>query len=268
MTQKASVCPMQLPWPEAFAKKDSMKSHMKDINQPKPLRRTWFPSLMAIIALLIFCNSPINAQTPENAQTQENVAAPAKKVLFIGDSMTGWMAERLNAYGDENDFEVATIVWDGSTLSKWAKTPDLAKKIAEQNADAIIVSLGMNEMFERNPSRFKDNLDKIVDSFGETPFLWIGPPSWPGHSQGEVFNNWLSENLGEGNFFSSLSLDLPRQSKTNPHPTRQGIEKWIDEVVQWIPEHAQINLPLSNQAPKGKMSRGKTFIYKRMTDKL
>lgn len=238
-----------------------MKLIMNDINQIQPLRRTWIPALMAFMALL-FCGFPAWAE-PE-----ENELEPAKKVLFIGDSMTGWMAERLNAYGDENNFEVATIVWDGSTLSKWANTPDLGELIAEQDADAIIVSLGMNEMFESHPARFKGELDKIVEAFGQTPFLWIGPPSWPGHSQGEIFDRWLAENLGEGNYFSSLSLELPRQSKSNPHPTRHGIEKWIDEVVVWMPEHSRINLPLLNKAEEGKMSRGKTFIYKRMNEKL
>ena len=126
----------------------------------------------------------------------------------------------------------------------------------------------MNEMFESNPSRFQEDLDKIVNAIGEKPFLWIGPPSWPGHSEGIDFNNWLAENLGEGNFFSSIDLDLPRQSKSNPHPTRQGIEKWIDEVIVWMPEHSVIKLPVKNTPEEGKMSRGSTFIYKRINEKL
>ena len=45
------------------------------------------------------------AQSPAT-QNKENI----DKVLFIGDSMTGWMAERLNAYGQKNGFSVATII--------------------------------------------------------------------------------------------------------------------------------------------------------------
>ena len=59
------------------------------------------------------------------------------KVLFIGDSMTGWMAERLNAYGDINGFEVATVIWDGSTIQKWAKSSKLPDIIEETAPDAI-----------------------------------------------------------------------------------------------------------------------------------
>ena len=224
--------------------------------------------LMTVMALLLSGFTAMAARPDDEPLPTRNDLEPAKRVLFLGDSMTGWMAERLNAYGDDNDFEVATIVWDGSTLSKWAETPDLAEIIAEQNPDAIIISLGMNEMFESQPSRFQPELEQIIAAFGDTPFLWIGPPSWPGHTQGEIFDAWLAENLGEGNYFSSLQLDLPRQSKNNPHPTRQGIEKWIDDVVVWMPEHSNISLPVVNTPEEGKMSRGKTFIYKRMNEKL
>ncbi|MDE6227226.1 MAG: hypothetical protein K2M63_06890, partial [Muribaculaceae bacterium] len=121
---------------------------------------------------------------------------PIKKVLFIGDSMTGWMAERFNAYADNNDFEVATVVWDGSTISKWANSPNLKNIIQEQEPDAIILSLGMNELFERNPEKqLTESVEKLKESFGDIPFLWIGPPSWPGHSEGETLNTWLEEQL-------------------------------------------------------------------------
>ncbi|MDE6008217.1 MAG: SGNH/GDSL hydrolase family protein [Muribaculaceae bacterium] len=192
-----------------------------------------------------------------------------KKVLFIGDSMTGWMAERFNAYADNNDFEVATIVWDGSTISKWANSPNLNKIIAEQKPDAIILSLGMNELFERNPeAQLSKSIEKLKDAIGDTPFLWIGPPSWPGHSEGETLNTWLAEQLGDKNFFRSFDLSIPRQSKSNPHPNREGIEEWIDQVAEWIPENSNLHFESMNPPASGKFSRSKTFIYKRMKENL
>lgn len=203
------------------------------------------------------------------AQEETPDMKPVKKILFLGDSMTGWMAERLNAYGDLNGFEVATIVWDGSTLTKWANSENLEKIIEEQNPDAIMVSLGMNEMFESRPeARYKSTLNTITSAFGDRPFLWIGPPKWPGHTEGEIFSDWLSQHLGSGNYYRSLDLNLPRQSKSNPHPTREGIEEWIDSVVEWIPEHSNILLPGIEKPAKGKMTRGNIFIYKRMKENL
>lgn len=182
--------------------------------------------------------------------------------------MTGWMGERLNEYGRENGFEVATVVWDGSTISKWAASPNVAKIIADEKPDAILVCLGMNEMFERNPeSRLKASTEKLLAQFGETPFLWIGPPSWPGHPEAKEFNEWLENEVGPEHYFVSSGLDLPRQSKSNPHPTRKGIEIWVDEIAETLPGSV-LNVDTSEKPLPGKISRGNTFIYKRMKEKL
>ncbi len=194
---------------------------------------------------------------------------PAKRILFIGDSMTGWLSERLNAYGQENGFEVSTIVWDGSTISKWASSEKLHSIIEEDKPDAIFVSLGMNELFEANPElKLKKPVEKLKLVFGDTPFLWIGPPSWPGQNKGEVMNNWLEEELGNESFFRSFDLKLPRQSSKNPHPTREGMIEWMDTIVKWMPEHAEIKLPGINKPEGNAMSRGKSFVYKRMKENL
>lgn len=207
--------------------------------------------------------------TAEAAPAAEPDSTTIKKVLFIGDSMTGWMAERLNAYGEINGFEVATIVWDGSTISKWASSPTLSKVLSSQAPDAVIVSLGMNEMFEPRPeARFKQPVEKLVSTFGDLPFLWIGPPSWPGHSEGEAFNSWMEKELGERKYFRSFDLDLSRQSKSNPHPSRAGIEQWVDLIAEWIPLNSELKFPSLIKPEKGKISRGETFIYKRMKEKL
>lgn len=195
---------------------------------------------------------------------------PLGKVLVIGDSMTGWLAERLNAYGQQDGFEVATVVWDGSTIAKWGSSPKLKKIIEEQNPDAVFISLGMNELFERNPeSRLGKSVDHILGAIGERPYLWIGPPSWPGKGSGETMNNWLSYRLPEGYFFNSSGLSLDRQSKTNPHPSRQGIAKWMDKVMEWIPANAhQLHFSQLNKPSGGQMSRGKYYLYKKMKESL
>jgi hypothetical protein len=228
----------------------------------------------------------VSGQTPDSTATMaatdsiaaatDSVALPdtaahkyVRKVLFLGDSMTGWMGERLNAYGDINGFEVATVVWDGSTIAKWASTRTLGKLIEEQAPDAILVCLGMNDMFEQRPeTRLKNKTETLIDAFGDTPFLWIGPPSWPGHSEGEAFNAWMESELGDRRYFKSFDLPLPRQSKSNPHPTRAGIESWMDEVVEWIPGNSDLDFESLTPPPPGKVSRGKTFIYKRMKEQL
>lgn len=218
--------------------------------------------LIALLSVLL----PVWARAQESAADDRPVA---RKILFFGDSMTGWLSERLNAYGKENGFEVATVVWDGSTIRKWGSSPRLTSVITRQDPDAIFISLGMNELFEANPeSQLRSRLDAIVGAAGDIPVIWIGPPSWPGHNKGETLNKWLADNLGEGHFYRSFDLTLPRQSKTNPHPTREGMIKWMDSVVEWIQKDGAVRLPGIKKPAGEQMSRGKTFIYKRMKESL
>lgn len=218
--------------------------------------------LIALLSVLL----PVWARAQESAADDRPVA---RKILFLGDSMTGWLSERLNAYGKENGFEVATVVWDGSTIRKWGSSPRLTSVITRQDPDAIFISLGMNELFEANPeSQLRSRLDAIVGAAGDIPVIWIGPPSWPGHNKGETLNKWLADNLGEGHFYRSFDLTLPRQSKTNPHPTREGMIKWMDSVVEWIQKDGAVRLPGIKKPAGEQMSRGKTFIYKRMKESL
>ena len=126
-------------------------------------------------------SSELWAQEPETEVTDtvveeaDSTDSIVKNVLIIGDSMTGWMAERLNAYGQINGFDVATIVWDGSTISKWADSPNLSKILEQQKPDAVIVCTGMNELFEPNPQvKLKNSVEKLKQEFAPYRLLWIG----------------------------------------------------------------------------------------------
>lgn len=218
--------------------------------------------LMAIMAVCGVAKAQNCCDSPEDKQ-------PVKKILFIGDSMTGWLAERLNAYGAENGFEVATIVWDGSTIKKWGSESKLKSIIAKHNPDAVFVSLGMNELFEANPrTRLESSVDKIIDAVGNRHLVWVGPPSWPGHNKGEVLNSWLAEKLGPERFFRSFDLKLERQSKTNPHPSRTGITHWVDALTEWLKQNPSLHFKSLTRPDSGKMIRGKDYVYKKMKESL
>ncbi len=144
---------------------------------------------------------------PANAEEEKHDAGKdgVRNVLFIGDSMTGWLSERLNAYGRLNGFDVSTIVWDGSTINKWANSTKLQKNILLQEPDAIFVSLGMNELFEQHPeTRLNTAVDKILDAAGDIPVIWVGPPSWPGHNKGKCSTTGLPTSW-ERNISSAVS---------------------------------------------------------------
>ncbi len=205
------------------------------------------------------------ARSEHASQRKESVS----KLLVIGDSMTGWIGERLAAYGQKNGFEVATIVWDGSTIKKWGANEAKIKKYVDQiDPDAVMVCLGLNESAEKNPqSQLGASYSAIMKAIGDLPVVWIGPPEWPGKNYGEPLNGWLATKMGDGAYFESLDLPLPRQSATNPHPSREGIAKWVDALMQWMPGNAAFQLP-GYEKPSVPHTRGKTFIYRKMKDPL
>ncbi len=195
----------------------------------------------------------------------------AKRLFVFGDSMTGWMGERLQAYGDKNGFEVSTLVWDGATIKKYGGNASKLKTyIAKANPDAIVICLGMNEMGTSKPeAQLGSSFTKLMEAAGNIPVLWVGPCSWPGKPQwGPTLDGWLESKLGTTHFFPSLGLTLPRQSKTNPHPTRAGINKWTDAVVDWIEKgDAAFTLP-GYSVPSKEYAKPKIYVYKRMNASL
>lgn len=229
-------------------------------------RQAAAPAAQALTAALPAAQAlPQAAEQPAPAEKEY-----PKKVLIIGDSMTGWLADRLGAYGAANGFDTAAVIWDGSTIGKWADSASRIKEIiAKEKPDAIIISLGLNELLERNPKRYDQDVEKIVSAFGQTPFLWIGPPSWPGRPGGEALNAYLDEKLGDGHYFNSSKLKLPRQSSTNPHPTQAGCSAWMDDVIEWLPtSRSAFLIPAADRPAAGKTVRPASFLYRKMKDAL
>lgn len=229
--------------------------------------RNRFHFILAILTLLFY--PFLMKASNQGDQNNESPRPTADKILFIGDSMTGWMSERFNAYAHSNGFEVAAIIWDGSTISKWgANSSILSHYVKQIKPDAIFISLGLNDLAEKNPgTRLTASVNNILKATSGIPIVWIGPPSWPGKPWGEPLNSWLAEKLGKGHYFSSLTLKLPRQSASNPHPSREGINIWMDDFINWLRKDGAVALP-GYSVPLSNFSRPKTFIYRKMKQPL
>lgn len=218
---------------------------------------------LLLVLLLSLCSPELAALNPHALPEDSDECAGT--ILFVGDSMTGWLAERLNAYGEANGFTVMAEIWDGSTIRKWGSDTYLAQAVARYKPDAVFVSLGLNELFETNPEkRLRKSMDSIKKALGDVPVIWIGPLSWPGKNMGSNLNGWLADEMGEGHYFDSFDMSLPRQGKNNPHPTREATAKWMDAIVRWLQTDGAVKLPSYESPAKEKMSRPKVFNYRRM----
>ena len=223
-----------------------------------------------LLFLLTFVSTFIGVASdrPEVSEKSGMSEPKIKKVLFIGDSMTGWMADRLNAYGELNDFKVSTVIWDGSTVKKWGTADALPELIEKSGADAVFLSLGLNELLIPNPSSLDSYVDNILEAVGNRHFLWVGPPSWPGRPGGEALNNGLEKKLGTGRFFRCFDMTIPRQSAKNPHPSKAGSSLVVDELMKWVPTYTNMNFGHLQTPADEKMVRSKDFVYKRMKENL
>ncbi len=216
---------------------------------------------MSVIMLLATFSFRMSAETAKKAKPT------VKKVLFMGDSMTGWLAERMAAWGEANGFEVAVVVWDGATVGKMANSEGLKNLLETEKPDAVFISLGMNNYSSANPEQaMGEDFKKLIRLLGNGKLLWIGPPSWPSSKYKDTFTPWISTKLRPGYFFDSSHLELPRQSATNPHPTREGMNRWIDAIVEWMPGNSKIAMPANMKAPAKTSVRPKKYIYKRMKE--
>lgn len=155
---------------------------------------------------------------------------PPQKILLFGDSMVEGLARRLDDYAEYNGYEFISVLRFSSTTIRWAGVDNLKRLIDKEQPTFIMVALGSNELFIKDLKKAGKAIDKIMSWFGDTPFIWIGPPNW---SRDTGINDLIREKVGEDRFFESRNLTFTRCSD-NIHPTFGSSERWMDKVVEWM----------------------------------
>ena len=99
-----------------------------------------------------------------------------KNILFIGDSMLERLSPRIAAYAEENEHQMNTVIWYGSSTEVWATSGRVKECIRKYRPDYIIISLGGNELFVNDIiARRTKYVKQIVAEFADIPYVWIGP---------------------------------------------------------------------------------------------
>ncbi|MDE6536154.1 MAG: hypothetical protein K2K82_09140 [Muribaculaceae bacterium] len=189
-------------------------------------------------------------QGDEAGETVEVDQSPQTFLIF-GDSMTPNLARRLADYAGHNGHtSVHSVNWDSSTSITWAESDKIEHFIEQYKPTFIIVCLGSNESFLRNPSDRVEVIKRIISKFNGLPFIWIGPPRF---GQQDAYNDMLTEMLSDRYYFRSDGLELER-GKDNIHPVQSGSNKWMDAVMEWIPRSAH---PFLAERPAADVVRAK-----------
>ena len=169
-----------------------------------------------------------------------------KSILVIGDSNTVLVDHRLAYYGVQNGYKVTAVTWDGSSSSAWSKTDKFDEGMAAANPDFIFISLGGNEC-KGDPSNRMQFVKKLVERFGDIPFVWLGPG---GHISTPEFDAAMEKTLPKNTYFyHNMQLEL---KKDHIHPTIDGAKVWIDSVMRWMPKSAH---PILSEVPDSSIKR-------------
>ena len=174
-----------------------------------------------------------------------------KNILFIGDSMLERLSPRIAAYAEENEHQMNTVIWYGSSTEVWAASGRVKECIQKYRPDYIIISLGGNELFVNDIiARRTKYVKQIVAEFADIPYVWIGPPNW---KKDTGINKMIQSVVPKGNFYLSYTPDQHyERAKDGAHPTPASAAKWADRICKWIVEESNnpivLNLPQKARA--------------------
>lgn len=174
-----------------------------------------------------------------------------KNILFIGDSMLERLSPRIAAYAEENEHQMNTVIWYGSSTEVWATSGRVKECIQKYRPDYIIISLGGNELFVNDIiARRTKYVKQIVAEFADIPYVWIGPPNW---KKDTGINKMIQSVVPKGNFYLSYTPDQHyERAKDGAHPTPASAAKWANRICKWIVEKSNnpivLNLPQKARA--------------------
>ena len=154
-------------------------------------------------------------------------AARAERVLHVGDSMVPLVGFYLRKLYQADGRKYSIVAEDSSSTLSWDNERKLQEQMFKYDPDLILISLGSNELFDRNPERRAGAIRRLVKDTRGRPCLWIGPPAW---KKDYGFLKVLKDNLGHCQYFDSTRLKLPRM-KDGRHPSWTGGYRW--SVAVW-----------------------------------
>ncbi len=184
------------------------------------------------------------------AEEDKSVEAPVRhRVLLIGDSMCEGLGARFSDYAASSNFDFHTVIWYGSTSKSWATTRDLKYHIERVNPTYIIMSLGTNDLGYYDFARRRAWIEEIISTFGNIPYLWIGPLPWR-KVRDRSMVGVIRDCTGENNFYDSSNVYCQRLDGV--HPTFPAAAKWVDGIVSWINRNGRQPEGLSFVTPSKK----------------
>ncbi len=211
-----------------------------------PQRSESEPESTAVYPLLtIQVPPPLHspAQRPGGEAFMPDTSRPA--VLLFGDSMIEWVRFRLARWLKEIGYDLYVVLWPSSNLIWWAENDTLPYLIQTLKPEYIIVSIGGNELFIPQVEKRKPHMEKILQTIGSIPYIWVGPPNW---AEDTGINDLIARGVGPGRYFASKRLTFERL-EDGAHPTPRSSYAWADSIAAYLRDSALVPLYLPSTPP-------------------
>lgn len=223
-----AVCPIQLPPPGWKLSKLDLRA------SPNPSQEGGTDSVEP-------CKITLPLEGTEEAEAEAEAVAPdtiPQRILFLGDSMAEGLVRRMADYAEENGHFLSRVVWYNSTTKSWASSDTLQFFIRKYQPTFLMICMGGNEQFVKDVHVREEYVHKIIGTFGDTPFVWIGVPAW---KEDTGLNSLIQKCVGEERFFDSRELTLKRGSD-RVHPTFAAASMWMDSIAAWMQDRYPIQM--------------------------
>lgn len=199
--------------------------------------------------------TPKPAMIAVNVETKKRqVDSTHQRILLIGDSMLEQLRKAMYDYCLANGDELQAVIWYSSQSQWYGSTDTLKYFIKKYKPTYVFLVLGANELFVADIKTKRAQFVKnIVNTFGDLPFVWVGPPNW---KKDTGINDLIWQYAGFDRYYPTyeISLDNPnfKRFKDGAHPLTESAYFWMDELAKWVVEESRYPILLNKPTTKAK----------------
>lgn len=181
---------------------------------------------------------PVAAAEPR-APAEPPSPAPLPRgttVLHIGDSMADALATPLREELARSGVRVINRVKTGSHIPVWGgRFSNVPALVRAFRPDLVLISLGGNEVFLRDPSERAGVIEQLLEYIGDRPCAWIAPSLWKGETGILAV---IREHARRCRYYDTNSLLAPlERTRGDPiHPAVPARWRWARAVIGWLAE--------------------------------
>lgn len=158
-------------------------------------------------------------------------------VLHIGDSFAGALGISLNREFKQAHVRGVLHFKTSTSIPAWAFSRQVPVYVAQLHPDLVLISLGANEIANKDPEQRIPMIRKLVGMLDGRPCVWISPPLWKKADPSGGLLDVIRANCSPCRYLDTDALvpNIPRVPD-GIHPTMAARDEWAKIVVKWLAE--------------------------------